>query len=323
MIDIILALKKVLDKSAKDDLAAWLTILPKNAYWHVVSDYVFEDPNKNNVASFVLLLHHGELDEIRGYINNIAPVDIKNIRKASEGMIKYLNSPVAFSFSFVLQGESGFLKSFATSVDMISQLKEFGDMLDAFETSSPQPSEYFAQARQRVRKFSQELRQKGNQKLARKVFLLAAYAATVFEYLDAAADPSKVAWASDRDAMLDRHEGVVLDIATLIFWVMKSSRLQRVPDVPTLMIERPHFMHVQPETTGTNYMDPLIRMADYVAGTVADMSMERFAFSHQKFEDVARGCFVGSRNHVIVTLAHVGDGFTVRRLGFDQISGVP
>ncbi|HEU0153178.1 MAG TPA: hypothetical protein VFQ84_07530 [Arenimonas sp.] len=318
MIDIILALKTVLDKSAKDDLNAWLGPLPKNAAWHVISDYVFGDPNKNDVASFVLLLHHDKLDVIRGYIDNIAPSDIKSVRSPSEGMIKYLNSPVAFSFSFVLQGEPGFLKGFATSADMLAQLDEFGHMLDSFETNTPQPNEYFALARSRVRQFVQELRQKGNQKLARKVFLLAAYAVAVFEYLDLGVAPQAVSWVSDRDAMLDRHDGVVCDIATLMFWVMKSGRVDPVEGEQMRVIDRPTFIHVQPEKTGPNHMDPLIRMADYVAGTVADMSMKGFEFSHQKFREIAQACFVESKNHVIVTIAHAGDRFTVRRVGFKE-----
>jgi hypothetical protein len=161
-----------------------------------------------------------------------------------------------------------------------------------------------------------DLRQKGNQKLARKVFLLAAYAVAVFEQLDLAVEPKAVSWTSDRDAMLDRHDGVVFDIASLMFWVLKSGRLERDGENQALIIERPHFTHVEPERTGANYMDPLIRMADYVAGTVADMSTECFDFSHPKFREVAQACFVESRNHVVVTIAHSGERLSVRRVGF-------
>jgi hypothetical protein len=141
MIDIILALKNVLEKSARDDLVAWLGGLPRNAAWHVISDYVFEDPDKSNVATFVLLLHHDKLDVLRGYIDNIAPADIKSVRSPPEGMIRYLNSPVAFSISIVLQGQPDFLKGFATSENMIAQLDEFGDMLERFERNAPEPRE--------------------------------------------------------------------------------------------------------------------------------------------------------------------------------------
>lgn len=45
MFDVIAALHSVLDKSAKQAITQWLGKLPKEASWHVISDYVFDDPN--------------------------------------------------------------------------------------------------------------------------------------------------------------------------------------------------------------------------------------------------------------------------------------
>jgi hypothetical protein len=62
------------------------------------------------------------------------------------------------------------------------------------------------------------------QKLARQVFLVAAYAAVVLNYLDLSAEPSHVSWISDRDAILQRHDGIVWDLATIMFYVIKGHR---------------------------------------------------------------------------------------------------
>ncbi|KAF7962576.1 hypothetical protein AWV80_20120 [Cupriavidus sp. UYMU48A] len=66
--------------------------------------------------------------------------------------------------------------------------------------------------------------------------------------------------------------------------------------------------------TGRNYLDPLIRMADYMAGTVADMDLTEWGFSHPKFETVARHRLVDAANHVVIAVAWTGEGFRVRRL---------
>ncbi len=84
MFDVIVALQKVLDQSAKRAISDWLAPLPKGAYWHVISDYVFGDPDRHDTASFVLLLHHDKLKTLLSYIDNQAPVDIKKSRTASE-----------------------------------------------------------------------------------------------------------------------------------------------------------------------------------------------------------------------------------------------
>jgi hypothetical protein len=47
-------------------------------------------------------------------------------------------------------------------------------------------------------------RRKRNSKLARPMFLCAAFAAMLFLHLDAKKNPRAIRWISDRDAMFDR-----------------------------------------------------------------------------------------------------------------------
>lgn len=119
MIDLIVAMQKVLDKSARKSIADWLAPLPKSAAWHVISDYVFDNPDRNDTAAFVVLLHHDKLNVLLQYIDNQAPVDSKKSRSASEGMIRYLTSPVAFSFTFVLEDGDRFLATYSPITEMI------------------------------------------------------------------------------------------------------------------------------------------------------------------------------------------------------------
>jgi len=316
MFDLIQVLQETLSKSALEDLSAWFGKYPKRAFWYVVSDYVLDDPNKHDVVSFVILLGHDKQEVILDYIQAIAPTDIKHSGSASEGMIRYLNCPVAFSFNFVLDEEKpSFMSSYAKPENMLLELESLLGFAERMGQVSIDTGDYFKQVEKRIKRFIQELKQKGNQKLARKIFILATYAAVVFDYLDIIAEPEVLAWVSDRDAMIDRHDGVVYEIATLAFYVLKFART----DGASIAI--PRLIHTMQEITGVNMLDPLIRMPDYLAGTIADMNLECFEFSHAKFEAVAKGCLMGQKNHVVARVKWTGSDFTVHRLTWQTHQG--
>lgn len=317
MFDVIVALRKVLDKSAKKAISDWLAPLPKGAAWHVVSDYVFGDPDRHDTASFVLLLHHDKLETILGYINNQAPVDIKKSKSASEGLIRYLNSPVAFSFTFVLDDGDKFLATYATTSEMIEGLEEISRLAASMAANTGHKDPYFLEVQRRITSFVNDLKRKGNAKLARQVFLVAAYAAVVLDYLDSSAEPSHVSWISDRDAILGRHDGIVWDMASIMFYVIKGQRSPAKQGELTL-IDKPKLLHIAPEERGENYLDPLIRMPDYLAAAASAINLNTFEFASPKLEAIGSACFFGSANSVLCTLSWTGQGFLVRRLGRQQ-----
>jgi hypothetical protein len=144
--------------------------------------------------------------------------------------------------------------------------------------------------------------------------LTAAYGAVVLNYLDLSAEPSQVSWVSDRDAILQRHDGVVWDIATIMFYVIKGQRIY-AGDQRLTTIDKPTLLHIRPDESGSNYLDPLIRMADYLAAAASDLNLNTFDFSHPKFASIGTACFAESANSVLCTLSWVGDGFLVRRVG--------
>lgn len=313
MFDVVVALQKVLNESAKRNIEDWFSPLPRGAAWHVISDYVFGNPNRHDTASFVILLHHDKLETILEYIDNQAPVDIKKSRFASKGLINYLRSPVAFSFTFVLDDGDNFLSSYAPISEIISGLEEINALAGVMAEKSRQDGSYFSDVEKRIKDFVNDLRGRGNAKLARQVFLVAAYAAVVMDYLDLAVEPSNVSWVSDRDAMLKKSDGIIWDIASIMFYLIKGGRFG-TEDCVNDLIEEPKIFHIIPEERGANYLDPLIRMPDYLAASASDVNLHTFEFSHQKLRDIGVACFTESSNCVLCALSWTGSGFLVRRL---------
>ncbi len=314
MFDVIIALQKVLDKSAKTSISNWLAPLPREAGWHVISDYVFGDRDRHDTASFVLLLHHDTLETILEYIKNQAPVDIKKSKSASEGLIRYLQSPVVFSFTFVLEDGDKFFSTYANVTEMINGLEGIGLVAAAIASNSVGNDPYFLNVQKRLKGFIDDLKRKGNAKLARQVFLTATYAAVVMDYLDQFADPASVSWVSDRDAMLKRHDGIVWDIASIFFYMIKGKRTKSDLMGVTL-IDKPLLLHIAPEDSGPNYLDPLIRMPDYLAAAASGFDFNAKSFASAKLDAIGRACFFEAENSVLCTMSWTGQGFLVRRLG--------
>ncbi len=318
MLDVIFALQKVLDQSAKRSISNWLSPLPKGASWYVISDYVFGDPDRHDTASFVLLLHHDKLETILSYIDNQAPVDIKKSRTASEGLIRYLSSPVAFSFTFVLDDGDRFLATYAPVSEMIEGLEDLNRVAGTMASNSGHGNTYFSEVQRRLRSFINELKLKGNEKLARQVFIVAAYAAVVLDYLDIVMEPSFASWISDRDAILRRHDGIIWDIASIMFYLMKGNR-RPTESREVNIIDKPKLLHIVPDERGKNYLDPLIRMPDYLAAAASGMNLHTLEFSHPKLEVIGSSCFFESANSVFCTISWTGQGFLVRRLGRKEL----
>ena len=318
MFDVILALQKVLNQSAKEAIFDWFAPLPKGAAWHIISDYVFDNPDRHDTASFVLLLHHDKLETILSYIDNQAPVDIKKSRTASEGLIRYLRSPVVFSFTFVLDDGDNFLSTYAPVSEMIGGLEDIHSIADSMANNSKHSRTYFSEVQSRVKSFIDELKGKSNAKLARKVLLVAAYTAVVLDYLDTGAEPSHASWVSDRDAMLQRHDGIIWDIASIMFYVIKGYRKPSAANEVNT-IDKPQLLHIVPEESGKNYLDPLVRMPDYLAAAASDMNLNTFEFSHLKLERIGTACFSESTNSVLCSLSWTGQGFLVRRLAIKKL----
>ena len=103
MIQLTNLLLEIFNKKEGLNIKQFLDQFPSKASWYLVSDYCIDDSKKANDAfTFSLILNHDKYDNIKDFINNIAPKDIKNTRTISDGIISYINSPVTYHFSIVI-----------------------------------------------------------------------------------------------------------------------------------------------------------------------------------------------------------------------------
>lgn len=298
-------------QSVVEDLRRWFAPYPSGAAYYVVSDYCLNDANKNHdVYAFEVLLNHDTQAAIEEYIRAVAPRDLKSSRKTSEGLVKYLVSPVSFSISFVVSRESSALRDYASSENIKAFVQAARELVQGWAENAPEHAGYFGEVDLRLQRLALEMvRKQRSDRLIRQMFLVAAFGSYVFDVLDIAKAPTAVKWISDRDAMFDRHDGLAFDLAFVIWLVSRSSRPGNAGAVPNMSFGLPGI-------DGINEYAELIRLPDYLAGTLADMALPVLEFSHDKFPPIFHQVFVKASNNAVLQVTMTGDRLTTRRLGF-------
>lgn len=316
MLDLAIPLRETIEKSVLLDLVDWFAELPSNASWYVVSDYCFNDSSKkNDVASFSILLQHDTLNNIKSYINTFAPKDLKHTRNISTDFLKYVSSPVIFNFTFVIDRKSRFLEDYATKENMEEFFEGFEELIRVINTSALKPG-YIDSVLKRARETRESLKPKNtNIRLSRQIFHVATFASLVFHYLDKAKAPSHITWVSDRDAVIDRGGGFIYDLSYFMFLAEHIRVLRHAALVNDIIqIDKPYFVYQIPAKSGINEYDELIRIPDYLAGTIADLDILNTEFSNNKYSTVFKHSIVNSQNHAIVHISGSGQNLHTKRL---------
>ena len=264
------------NQTVHSDFRRWFESTPAAAAWNVLSDYSGGDNNKQNDAfSFVILLNHNKLENIASYIATAAPKDIKASRNPPKGLLDYLNFPVSFSLSFVVERQSNYLKNAIGVEEMKGLAGALQDVVREWAVAEPPNAVYYDALDQRLSLLVTELAGKRpSLKLLRQIFLVAAFAAVVLGMVNDAKSPLAIRWISDRDAMFDRHNGVAFDLAWIFFQVMRRNK------GGVIDLRRPQLAFATPGMDGVTEYAEFVRLPDFLAGTLADMKLPQMMFTH-------------------------------------------
>ncbi|MFZ6758139.1 hypothetical protein ACO0K9_13095 [Undibacterium sp. Ji50W] len=306
-------------------MGQWFSAYPAGMPWTVVSDYCIGDEGKpNDVFSFVAIANHDSTANICEYITAVAPRDLKKVNEVPVGLIQYLTCPmpVTFSVSFVINRQSQLLRDYLRAEDMASFIPDAREFVQALKTNTPVSKsvapEYFDDVLKRLALFERNLaRKQPNDRLARQIHLTSAFAATLFFLITGATQASYLRWISDRDKLIEHSETVVYDLAYLYFILMRSKASESVANIDgTAAHQVPEITFEIPDKVGKYRFDELIRLPDYLAGTLADLSLDNMSSSREKFETVLHQVFVDSPNNWVVILNSDSEKITVKGAQF-------
>ena len=285
----------------------------------MVSDYCIGDVHKgNDVFSFVIVAPHDTTENICEYIAGAAPKDLKNTNKVPLGLVQYLacEVPVTFSVSFVMRRDAALLRNYlsveAMSALVAGAISFLDDRLSLYQDA--RDIDYHQSAIKRLSAFKRDLSHKNvNAKLARQIHLVAAMVATLCNMLNQAVSARAIRWISDRDALFERHDAVVSDLA-YVYYLTQAIELTTPEQRETQYIgsSLATLRFEIPEKTGKHRFDELIRLPDYLAGTLADLDSETMAVSKEKFDVVLHSVFVNSENNWLIQLLSTDERITAR-----------
>ena len=300
-------------------LKQWFSRYPAGMPWSVVSDYCIGDVHKgSDVFSFVIVAPHDTTENICEYIAGAAPKDLKNTNKVPLGLVQYLacEVPVTFSVSFVMRRDAALLRNYlsveAMSALVAGAISFLDDRLSLYQDA--RDIDYHQSAIKRLSAFKRDLSHKNlNAKLARQIHLVAAMVATLCNMLNQAVSARAIRWISDRDALFERHDAVVSDLA-YVYYLTQAIELTTPEQRETQNIgsSLATLRFEIPEKTGKHRFDELIRLPDYLAGTLADLDSETMAVSKEKFDVVLHSVFVNSENNWLIQLQSTDERITAR-----------
>jgi len=305
-------------KTVQQRMTKWFSGYPGGMPWTIVSDYcVGDDGKKNDVFSFVVIANHDKTENICEYISAVAPRDLKKVRQVPHGLMHYLAcpQPVTFSVSFVIDRGAALLRDYLHVEHMASFIPDACELVEELQKNSPAGvsvnPEYFGQVLRRLNLFGKDLARKQlNAKLSRQIHLASGFAATMFYLVTQSTQVGYLRWISDRDKLIEHNDTVVYDLAYLYFVLMSSSQPGLTSSAQgNLILNLPKIFFELPEKTGKHRFDALIRLPDYLAGTMADIGPD-MSYSKEKFGEMLHKVFVESPNNCVVQLASTGDRIT-------------
>lgn len=300
--------------SCISDMQAWFKQYPPDAAWNIYSDYCVGNPDKaNDSFSFVITLKHDTDKNFSEYIANVAPKDLKKTRQASEGLISYLNCPVAFSVSFIVERESKLLRDFITNENIYGFCQSARELISSSRDEPNLDINYWQRIDKDLGSFSLEVgSKKFNAKLARQILLTSTFAAFIFLILNQLKDPAYIQWVTDRDAAFEKYNGVAFDVAYLLFLVARNQfGTVKNPN-------KPQYVFAYPFMDGKTDYAEHVRLPDYLAGLCADIKLPSIGFTHTKFNKIFGNAIVNSANNIILQVLGNSEKITLRRLVFRE-----
>jgi hypothetical protein len=271
MQDIINTLRGTLDKTFLTNLRSFLGKHVGVSNFILISDYCIEDRDKpNNVIAFTLAPYHAASHKSITELNRWIPKDIKKTRKITEGISKALNDDRFFHVAFMLDDISGFLHSEAADkrTVLLHNMTLIINMLGEWRDNQPEGKKKFEGQIKKFKKITKELeRPTANLKLFCRMILICTLAAVLAFYLSKETTCRSITWFPDRDKIHDAFSKLYQDVFEINHWGLC---FQEIPEETI-----PKIGFAVDNSLGRNmWFDTLIRLPDFIAGTVASWDME-------------------------------------------------
>lgn len=285
-------LLQILDETVQKSLIADLRkyILPYRSSTDFVlaSDYCLNDRGKwNDVISFTVAPAWAAADQHA--IERFLPRDLKKTRSINKRMLGLFKSPIFFHLSVVIRNLDGLTRHSEKSHQevTIAAVRELATMVEGWIKNQPEGEEKFTAQSKRFRSWVRELEKRSpNLTLFRHIVLVSSVGGYLAYLLSNEAAPNAIVWMSDRDKIVRAYGGVAYDLFEIVHFGLCDTH--GIPTIPKIGL-------AIDELDGANlWFDPILRMPDYLAGTLASLDFKKNVVQHGKHSSILQGVFADS-----------------------------
>jgi hypothetical protein len=243
--------------------------------WKCFSDYCFDDKNKpNDVVTFTMFPHLTDENLLKYFFDEFVKSDIKNTRSINPNYITFLKNYPLINFSFIINDRKNL---FGNSHEerkyyLTNNYLAIKNMYELWLANQPEKSMYY---RGIIKKLNKCLLNIQNNKKINQlidVILIAFLGAYVSSIIAKRINHLEIfGWFSDRDKIHDVEKGLVGDLF--------HSNLHN-------LLSAKHFTFaVAPANSNFKiFYDHLIKVPDYIAGTISDYNIIENKISKDKFD---------------------------------------
>lgn len=244
--------------------------------WTCLSDYCFGDKDKpNDTVTFSLLPYINDFKELSEFINSIARVDIKKTKKFSEEFASFLKTYPLINFTFILNDKQRIFGKNGQEIkeELTASFQSVKDQLLIWIKNQPEQVGYYQNM---IKKIDQTLLLiKNNKKIKQivELVLVTYLGAFVSSLIVKKTKPELFGWLSDRDAINEVSKQLSTDLFSIYLFGFSDSQNMKFVSAPATSLDKPFY-------------DELLKIPDYITGTLADYNFDSNEISKDKFDQV-------------------------------------
>lgn len=272
--------------------------------WMLYSDYCLDDSNKSNdVVTFVLVpfISEEHYCEMQHTIAKLQPTDIKHTKFINKDLLDYLKGKPVLFFTFILdKRKTLFGDDHEKRVDSIKSA--LAEMTDGYEKwcDTARNEELLAHYKKTAKLMRLKVRymeetKTPNVKLLGDVLLIAYLGAYVSYRVLENVDVEIFGWFSDRDKVISGEDNIIVPIFNYFLHNLWKGEKQY------------QFCTMTPDQNVELFYDEFNRMADIIAGTMADYNLTDNVISADKFDTVLTE-FVADNPKVLTYRCFIDEG---------------
>jgi hypothetical protein len=314
------AIGNTLNGSALQDFQVFLSKLPAETKWLIASDYCIGDKNKkNDTAVFTVIPYYDTFESIQADIKSIAQKDIKNTNTIKNEYLQYNSSGIIFHFCFLIGRSSGHPLTMVNKASIVEWLNS--SLLQTLERRKTQASEemhdYYNGVIRKVKCLCQDVKsQSFNMSLMRNILLFSTIAAQIGSLLASERQIEIIGWFSDRDNITNYCDGIVFDLFGMFHHELCV--LHEIDDSSIMLT-----LAIEADSQAKRmWYDEIIRLPDYIAGTIADWDLSTNNVSKEKFITIIEGCIADNDHIALLRLSSKSGSIMCNRIVVNNCSTI-